>query len=71
MSDKEVEQLDNLLKALNKQLTKVAETLEEISKWAESEHRQECFDIVCKHQDALLKGSEQVIEKLRSLGALT
>ena len=70
MVDKEVEQLDSLLTILNEQLSQVAATLEEISKWDKSEHRQKCLDIVSGHQGALLKGSEDVIEKLRNLGAL-
>jgi len=69
MSEQEVEQLDNTLKAIGEQFDSLRDVLDRIATWPDSEHKQKCFDSIFAHQDTLIKWTEEIGNRLEALGA--
>jgi len=67
--EKEIEQLNGILKAINTQLTALSEFAEKISKWPDGEHKKKTIDIIFSHQDKFTNISQGINSRLKDLGA--
>lgn len=68
MSQQEIEQLDNLMRNINNQLTELSVQLAKLAGWSDSTFKQEMLNRIVQNQDKLFASSNEVHNRLKELG---
>lgn len=68
MPKSEIDQLNNVITTINQQLNSLADLTEEIAKWPDGKHKQECFDKIFAQQDSFAKQTQKIFDRLKQLG---